>query len=516
MRLDASPLHSVWSDDSVKVAVSFQDVLRRRLADSLSSYGKFQLESESGSVLHSSFNGVLGSSVDFELDPVAISDFLGHYAFFGSHTLLKQVRRTDFHVANELGETSQLVRIPKHGQEPVPAHEVASRLLELMLQETERRIHGCEHIGLLLSGGMDSRIVAAVLRHLQQRGNGFQVTCFTWGDPATRDPVYAQRIASRYGWCFEHFSIGPELLWENVNTVAANGCFHSALHLHAMVPVGARAAELGVQLMLAGSYGDSVGRAEYSRVHVSKLKPIERRIRNWYGLMEPSIYEECRPQTLLEIQRCRDLYGASDGPLIRELDLQLHYMRNMLGSAMSVIDAQVPLAQAFTSREVVEYMWGLAPECRTDEIYFQVLSELEPELLEIPWARTGRPYLRPGEEPDSLVASFHDYPGWTRQLLGRIRKLIFSGSIERTGVFDMGAVHELVKAFDRFAFIRAGRVLELFVWLASLAIFLERLDLPPVNREKARNSLHVKGRLDLGLTIARQYQLFGGKSGRGP
>ena len=65
--------------------------------------------------------------------------------------------------------------------------------------------------------------------------------------------------------------------------------------------------------------------------------------------------------------RCRALYGEAPDFAVVELDHQLHYMRT-LGSAMNVIDARVPLAQALTSRPIVEFMWSLAPESRTDEV----------------------------------------------------------------------------------------------------------------------------------------------------
>ena len=122
--------------------------------------------------------------------------------------------------------------------------------------------------GCCCLGGMDSRIIAAALAELQRSGSEFPSPASPWGKAGTRDVAYAERIAGHYGW--RTFDIDADTLWDNVRNHSKR-LFHSAMHLHAMPAVAKRAAELGVELMIAGSYGDSIGRAEYSGSHVSSL-----------------------------------------------------------------------------------------------------------------------------------------------------------------------------------------------------------------------------------------------------
>ena len=362
--------------------------LRARLSNTLASTGNFFVPENPDIAPKSQFGDLLADPrVSKEVDPVALCEFPSHYSFFGSRTILRQVRRTDLYADNRLDLLEEPVGVPGHGLRRMAPETVAEGFIDFLLDETRERVQGCTHLGLLLSGGMDSRIVAAALAELQRSGSRFAVTCFTWGQPGTRDVVYAERIANHYGWGFEYFGIDAETLLQNVAETAGNGCFYSAIHLHAMPAVARRAEDLGVELMLAGSYGDSIGRAEYGGRHVTKLPAIEHRLRNWYGLLDPVLFRTCRVQSARELARCRRQYGDQSKLAVIELDRQLHYMRNMLGSAMNVIDARVPLAQAFTSRPIVDFMWSLAPACRTDEVYLFVLRTLDPELC---WRFHGR------------------------------------------------------------------------------------------------------------------------------
>ena len=498
---------------SEETRTSLQSRLRARLSNTLASTGTFFVPENPDIKPTSHFGDVLADpSVSKEIDPVALCEFPGHYSFFGSRTILRQVHRTDLYADNRLELLEMPIGVPGHGQRKMPAESVAEGFVELLLDETRERVQGCRHLGLLLSGGMDSRIVAAALAKLQRSGSEFSVTCFTWGQPGTRDVVYAGRIARHYNWDFEHFKIDSEILWENVLETARTGCFHSAMHLHAMSAVAKCAAELGVELMLAGSYGDSIGRAEYSGSHVSSLAPIETRIRNWYGLFDEALFENCKTQTLEEIDRCHRLYGNECGLAVVELDYQLHYMRNMLGSAMSVIDARVPLAQAFTSRSIVEFIWSLAPASRTDKIYMFVLRQLDSALLQIPWARTGKPFLEPGAATDVLQRRFHEYAKWTRDNVRRLEKSIFSGSIERSGAFNMKAVHDIFRTFQKYQFVQSGRLVEIVLWLGSLGLLLAELDAPPVGVGDKKGRVRLQHRLQLYGTVARQYQSFGRKT----
>lgn len=482
------------------------------LADSLGFTGWFSdpTDPELGPELH--FSSVIASpGVVRDIDCTALCEFPTRYTFFGKRTLLRSIRRSDLFSKEPCDDGAEPLRVPRHADYEATAMEVAEGLSERLLSETRERVNGRGQVGILLSGGMDSRVIAAILRMVQQETGNFAVTCFCWGHPDTRDPVYARLIAQKYGWRFEHFHVSGESLLANVDHAARNGCFHSAQHLHAMPQVAERARQLGIEVMLAASYGDGIGRAEYGGVHVGKLHPIERRLRNWYDLLEPDLFGRFQRETLTEIARCRRRYGVQSKLATNELDQQQHYMRNMLGSAMSVIDADIPLAQSFTSREVVEYMWGFAPKSRDDEVYLYALRGLDPELLEIPWARTGKPYLQHDAKPDALPRSFHRYADWTREISVDLEDRIFGGEIERLNAFNMKAVRRVFDGLMKNEFVRSGRFLEVTLWLASLATFLAEVQPPPVRKGPPARRLTLRGQSEFYSTLLNQYRHFGRK-----
>src|SRR5690606_25871175 len=105
-------------------------------------------------------------------------------------------------------------------------------------------------------------IVASVLRQLQLSGQYTgAVTALTWGLEASRDVQYAARITELYQWNFKHFNLTADMLLHNIEVTAAMGAEFSPVHLHAMPQI---AGLDGLDCILAGSYGDSIGRGEYS------------------------------------------------------------------------------------------------------------------------------------------------------------------------------------------------------------------------------------------------------------
>src|SRR5690606_29984091 len=92
-----------------------------------------------------------------------------------------------------------------------------------------------------------------------------------------------------------------------------------------------------------------------------------------------------------------------------EQDQQLHYMRRMLNPCMGIINKERPLYQVFTSPEVYSFVWSLSPDLRNDEVYKVMFQRYAPQLLEIPWARTGLIYPHTMGTPDSFKKDHHDY-----------------------------------------------------------------------------------------------------------
>lgn len=442
-----------------------------------------------------------------EIDAVALTEFPARYTFLGDRTLFKRVKRTQWFSD---GRNTGYNLPPKHGDRKASPQEIAEGLYPLLKSEVIEYIGNSQHIGILLSGGMDSRIVAGILKEIQDERKDFAVTVFCWGQRDTRDPVYATRIADSFSWNFEHFSITAATLRRNIELSAQEGCFYSALHLHAMEEVADRAKALAVDCILAGSYGDSIGRAEYSGKRVERLVPIARTLRNWFKIINPDVYSVCQKDSLIELEHYHNLFRQLPNTIINELDYQLHYMRNQLGSCMGIISKKVPLRQVFTTNQVVEYMWSFTPECRTNDVYLEILGIINPELLKIPWARTGKPYMVEDASADNLYKSFHNYLNWThKDLKDYLKDIIMSGNLKNTGVFNMRQVEALLTTFYKNKPMR-GRFPEIILWLGAVSLFLDKYKwiVPSICTEPKNEKYSLIGAMELHAYAIRHRYLM--------
>lgn len=417
------------------------------------------------------------NSMKFKLNITALTEFPSHYAFIGDKTILKDIKRTSwfemFDSSNNICKNNLSL---SHGNNEEKSWKIAEKLFIALRKEIHCYVKESCNVGILLSGGMDSRVIASVLKNIQNENSNINVTAFCWGNKNARDFVYSKRIASLYNWDYEHFEISSETLKRNIVTCANEGCPYSPMHIHAMNDVSRRVSELNIECLLGGSYGDSVGRAEYSGVRVDNLSLLTKKFRNWFGLFDSDIYKECRKQTIADIYAYRSLFGQLSGNAYNEIDYQLHYMRNMLGTCMKILNKNTNFYQVFTSNDVVSLMWSFANKCRSNEVYKHLLEVVDSRLLEIPWARTGVRYLDKNNKADNLSPSFHNYSTWVRNDLHTfIHDLIFNGEIEKIGLFNMKQI-EFLMIENKKLNINVQRINEILLWLSSLSFFLKNID----------------------------------------
>jgi len=321
---------------------------------------------------------------------------------------------------------------------------------------------------------MDTRIAAGVLDHLRETG---EIRCdliaITWGLAGTRDVEYARRVARSLGWEWVHLPLDAERLWANIEEAALRGCETTPVHLHGMALVR----ELpGIDLVAAASYGDSVGRAEYSRKHITQLRPFHHLTRNWFRLLKEEVYRASLSEIQSDIRRYREIFPRQPGYPRNEIDQQVHYLRRKLNPCFSIITSRKPLYQMFASPEMFGPVWALSPEVRGDGIYQHMLGRIHPSLSQIPWARTGRSYVSLGTPRDDLPPLFHAYGRWLRgPLYNRLKQLVLSPAIEGLGIFNMHSLEVALEVNRRVARQDgATKMDEVAAWIASLSIFVER------------------------------------------
>lgn len=355
------------------------------------------------------------------VDPVAILGLLQFSYMLGDRTLVRGVQRMPWRATLRGDGTLQRRPPLPHGEREVEPQEASRFLRKLLSDELQEILQNRTRVFLLLSGGLDSRVIAGVLKTLES--SSLEIICVTWGSAESRDVVYAQRVASWLGWEHVHLPYDAELSWANMQRGAVwGGSEVPGIHLHAMDWFrNARPDDL----VIAASFGDSVGRAEFSSRHLSRLELAP--LHNTSGLLRESGIRQWL--ALAERDRASAWEGETAEPYwVRcELDMQENYMRRMIGHAMNYIRQFCSLHQAFTSDKVVSYMWSLSPHCRTDAIYYCLLNDLDPRLAALPWARTGVAPDGTTERDSTLQREYHAVHHWLRdELRPLVEPLILS------------------------------------------------------------------------------------------
>ena len=106
---------------------------------------------------------------DRVLDPVALLSVIQFGWVCGDRTLISGLKRLPLHSTIDARGTIQRHLQFPHGTARPPVGEIASCLTGLLSDEVEKTVQEERVVYLLLSGGLDSRIIAGLLRRLQPK-----------------------------------------------------------------------------------------------------------------------------------------------------------------------------------------------------------------------------------------------------------------------------------------------------------------------------------------------------------
>ena len=159
-------------------------------------------------------------------------------------------------------------------------------------------------------------------------------------------------------------------------------------------------------------------------------------------------------------------------------------MRRMICHAMDYVRTFCQLHQAFTSDEVVEYMWSLSADCRTDEIYHHLLRILDKRLYSLPWARTGIAPDGTNEENTRLTTSYQQIGEWFRnEYKKNIESVIYSPLVQETGLYHPRSLSRLWSSWLKDE--RGWQVLgNPVIAIATIALFQKKFKLVGCNETK--------------------------------
>ncbi len=446
--------------------------------NSLGFHSKYFIIEDSKFKIMRSFSEAILNKKNNEIDVVALIEFVNRFYFFGDRTLFKDLQKTPWLAQPNTKQTGWDYAVVDDNEIKISSEEeFAKAFINRIENEIVNYIGKSARTGILLTGGMDSRVVAALVHKLnKEKRINTSVVAYTWGMPLSRDVVYAKRIADKYAWEFKSFELSAEILKQNIRATAQEGCEFSPIHLHGVLEI---AKQNDIDVILAGSFGDSIGRAEYSGTHASQLKSLGEDIVNKFGFLDQSVFNQNLSFVKNDLLHYASLFPRQQAYSNFEIEHMAHYMRRELNPCMTLIDREIPLFQVFSSPEVYNLVLNVPLLYRNDKLYYNVLTTVDRDLLQIPWARTGKLYLdETGEEDTTHTKDYHDYAKWIRQDLSLyLEKLIFNGNLEKLQVFNMPIIRFAFQFNKRFHSKGTNRIDELMVWLASLSLLLDEVEI---------------------------------------
>ncbi|MEZ4854418.1 asparagine synthase-related protein [Flavobacterium sp.] len=323
--------------------------------NSLGFFNPYYVKINGNLKIETEFSNILDYS-ERMLDINSVSQILKFGFTLGDRTLISDIYKTPWMAKpNKSNSGWSFFDVPNHKEQLLSKDYIYSELYCRLQNELSNYITGKSNVGILLTGGMDSRVVAAVLSKLQSEKcfANINVYAFTWGTLDSRDVIYAKKIAQLYNWKWQHLEIDVDQVRENIEYTINTGCEFSPIHLHAMPKI---LENKYLDCVLAGSFGDSIGRGEYSGVKVKNLKPFENKINKSTILFNSKIYNSVLTDCLKDIKYYHEKFPQTKNYQQLEQDYQLHYMRKMLNPCMNVINKEIPVYQMFSSPEVFGFM----------------------------------------------------------------------------------------------------------------------------------------------------------------
>lgn len=381
--------------------------------------------------------------INWVLDETAVLSLINFDYILGDRTLVNGIKRIPWH--STLKSDGTLIRETpiEHSNNIYSSKIIAAKLICLLEEELYTYIKDHNNIWILQTGGLDSRVVLGVLISLIKKRNlNKNLQLITWGDEKSRDVIYSRMLADHYKLNWHHVPFDANILKENIEVSVDIGAAEvSPFHYHAMMKLKDFVSK--DDCVIAASYGDSIGRAEYSGSHLLNVKLHE--INNNNGLFNWFVFQ--KNKSILEKDRASAwVTDREQSEIIKnELDMQENYMRRMISHAMNCIRTFTNLRQAFTSKDIVSYVFSIAPFCRNSDIYFEIFKIVDPYLSEIPWARTGiSPSRQVNHINEPYKKDYHDYDNWFfNDYKDKLEMILFKGHLINSKIINKGELKYL-------------------------------------------------------------------------
>jgi asparagine synthase (glutamine-hydrolysing) len=340
-----------------------------------------------------------------QVDGVAVAEFFSFEHVLGDRTFLAEVKLLPpgSILTFEVGHLSIRAYYDFHFEEDYQDHSEAwyiERWAHLMRQAVERRMRGDGPSGVQLSGGLDSRVVLAMMERQH-----YPLHTITFGIPGCDDARLAREVAAKRNTTHHFLELKPDYLRRLAEEgVKLSNGLKSCVHMHVLGTLR-ETAEI-VNVLFTGSLGDSIMGS-----HVQ---------RSLLGFCAPSVltqmlfehYNNCFREEVHQKLFSDEFYAQVKGSVFEEFSQALaeshacladnkrsHYSirqndRRWVLEGQNLLRNRLIVRTPFYDNDLVDFMMAVPPGLRCDShLYIRGFIQAAPDLAKIPCDKTGLPFV---------------------------------------------------------------------------------------------------------------------------
>lgn len=498
VKLNGAFVVAIWDDHARKMLV---------INDRLGLYPLYYAHTKNGFVFGSGVRALLADpELDRTVDQVALNQFLIFDHVLDDRTLLKQVHLlpqasllTFAHNQFDIRCYWALKYPDTYENRKEDAY--IEQFLHYLRQAVIRQDPDQQPTGLLLSGGLDSRVLLGVLRD-GPVDDSFHT--FTWGIPGCDDARFAQEVAAKVGTQHHFFELKPDWLLDLAQeAVRITDGLGNIINLHALATLKEEAQY--AQVIYKGFMGDAMMGYALQRPFWADYKAetetqIHLQVYESQGVLNYNQTEQKRLFTDSFQQKVGDaVYDALHSGMLRSGVKQLANQRlyfdltqrvpRMTLNGVEVARNRAMIRLPFCDNDLVEFALTIPPGLQFERyLITAAFISAYPQLAKIPVTGTGLPMVSCAREiriRAQRLARWHldkvglsrlagvegrpykDYTSWFRTVLRAWLEdtLLSKRSLER-GYFNPAYIRWLVEEHLNGAdhTVRLGALLTIELW----------------------------------------------------
>lgn len=286
----------------------------------------------------------------------------------------------------------------------ISEQDYVDEFIQLMEQAVARQATHTDSIGILLSGGTDSRFI---LPYLARHTNQPEVHTFTWGNAGSDDVQFAREVAAKLGTEHHFFGLNPDWLQHQAKeAVRITDGMGNLVNLHALATLNeetqyARVIHKG--FMGDAMFGFALRQQFWANYDQATLPSVHLQVHADQGVITFNQGERQQlftPEFQREIQNgVLDEYMAgmyeSGSDIAADQRLYFDYrqrVHRMTVKGVEVVRSQAMVRLPFCDNDLLEFALRLPPGLRYERrIVHNAFIQAFPQLAQIPATPSGLP-----------------------------------------------------------------------------------------------------------------------------